>query len=220
MHSIKIHQICLCFFLFSIIVSPPDLAKAVGLTGVVKDQKGNVVKNAIITLFRQGAEAGQSLPELPRATLTQKDIQFAPFVLPVTTGTLIKFPNKDKVKHHVYSFSKIKRFELRLYGGDEEKDVLFDKKGVVAVGCNIHDSMLAYIYITDSRLFGKTDTTGSVTIEGLEAGNYQAFVWHPRLKGKKETYQQDITIASDGSSNLSFEIPLKRDLNRKNKKNC
>ena len=105
-------------------------------------------------------------------------------------------------------FFPAKNFELKLYGGDEIQQVVFDQPGVVAMGCNIHDNMLGYIYVVDSRLFGTIGADGTVTIEGLENGaTYEAQVWHPRLRGPTRRTAQN--VSSD--SQAEFEIRLKRD---------
>ena len=99
-------------------------------------------------------------------------------MLAVHTGTAVSFPNSDNIRHHVYSFSPAKRFELRLYQA-RRRPVVFDKPGVVVLGCNIHDWMLGYVYITDDPFFAVSDDAGRLALD-LPPGRYTASLWHPR----------------------------------------
>jgi hypothetical protein len=145
--------------------------------------------------------------------MRQQGTQFVPFVLPVTVGTQVSFPNMDEFRHQVYSFSRPKPFELRLYGQDESKSVLFDKPGVVALGCNIHDNMLAYVYVSEHPVIGKTDEDGSVGFDGLEEGDYDIHVWHPDMKGEASAPQASVALsdAAPGSAHTVIELrPIRR----------
>lgn len=156
-------------------------AGAASLQVKVQNTKGQAAENAVIGVTP--VTPGLELPEVEAAaTMTQKDTLFRPFVLPVSVGTTVTFPNLDEFRHQVYSFSKPKRFELRLYGQDTTNTITFDKPGVVALGCNIHDNMLAFIYVSEAPRVGKTDTEGMVTFEGLPAGEYKLNIWHPDAK--------------------------------------
>ena len=85
-----------------------------------------------------------------KAIMDQRKLMFVPDVLVVQTGTAVDFPNSDQVRHQVYSFSGAKTFELALYAGRAHAPVVFDRSGLVTLGCNIHDSMVGYIWVTDS----------------------------------------------------------------------
>jgi hypothetical protein len=113
--------------------------------------------------------------------MAQKDIQFEPFVLVVPVGADVSFPNLDAVKHHVYSFSPAKTFELKLYGKDETRVVHFDRPGVVELGCNIHDSMIAFILVVDTPYAAKTDAHGNASLRDVPAGPQAVTVWRPYL---------------------------------------
>lgn len=117
-----------------------------------------------------------------RATVEQRDRELAPYLTVVQTGTAIDFPNRDPFKHHLYSFSEAKHFEIKLYAGQPMQPVVFDKPGEVALGCNIHDWMEAYIYVTDSPYFAKTDKHGYARFKNLPQDNYRLKIWHPRQK--------------------------------------
>ncbi|AGE24545.1 methylamine utilization protein [Pseudomonas poae] len=139
---------------------------------------GSPVADAVVTL--QGPAHAPTGPL--KADMDQRGQRFAPHVLVVHTGTQVRFPNSDNIRHQVYSFSAAKRFELRLYEGTPSEPLLFDKAGVVVLGCNIHDWMLGYIYVTDDPVFGASDAQGRVRLEQLPPGDYHATLWHPQLK--------------------------------------
>ncbi len=141
----------------------------------------------------------------PTAVMDQSDQQFTPHVLAVRTNTLVRFPNSDNIRHHVYSFSPAKRFELRLYHGSTAEPVLFDQPGQVALGCNIHDSMLGYIYVVDSEWFAVSDAEGRLHIKDVPPGDYQLQVQHPRLGG--ESILQSLSIASGDTLQQRISLP-------------
>jgi plastocyanin len=120
-----------------------------------------------------------------RAVLDQRDATFVPGVLPVGVGTHVAFPNSDNTLHHVYSFSPAKRFELPLYSGRQAEPVVFDKEGVVTLGCNIHDWMVAHVVVLDTPYFARTGADGSATIEA-PPGDYTLRVWHARQRAPFE----------------------------------
>ena len=159
----------------------------------VTTDKGEPLENAVVSLTPK-FEPTRAMPASAAKEMRQENTLFAPFVLPVQTGTNVSFPNFDEARHHVYSFSKAKRFELRLYGKDESRSIEFEQPGVVALGCNIHDNMLAYIYVTDAPIFKKTDAQGQVELLNLEDGQYDIDVWHPgqHSKGVPETVSVNV----------------------------
>ena len=126
--------------------------------------------------------AGYTRGALPTATITQRDRELIPYMSVVQVGTAIEFPNKDPFKHHLYSFSPAKTFEIKLYAGKPEKPIVFDKPGEVALGCNIHDWMEAYVLVVDTPYFAKTDAHGRARIADVPPGSYRLRWWHPRQK--------------------------------------
>lgn len=157
------------------------------------DQSGKPLPDAVVTLQGPvGQPAG-----LLKADMDQRSQQFAPHVLAVHTGTPIKFPNSDNIRHQVYSFSPAKRFELRLYEGTPSDPVLFDKPGVVVLGCNIHDWMLGYVFVTDDPRFGVTDASGQLTLD-VPAGVYHATLWHPQVLDLQPVNGGEVKVAAGG----------------------
>lgn len=115
-----------------------------------------------------------------RATIDQLAKQFVPKVSVVQTGTVVDFPNSDRIRHQVYSFSEPKRFNLKLYAGTEAPPITFDAPGLVVLGCNIHDAMIAFVVVVDTPHFAKTATNGRGTLD-VPPGRYRLRVWHPDL---------------------------------------
>lgn len=171
---------------------------------------GRPVTDAVVTVQGPvGAPEG-----VLKADMDQRGQRFAPHVLAVHTGTQVRFPNSDNIRHQVYSFSAAKRFELRLYEGTPADPLLFDKPGVVVLGCNIHDWMLGYIYVTDDPRFGVSDAQGRVRLEQLPAGDYHLTLWHPQLAGMQPLDGGTLKIPAAGLSHrvsMSLE-PASADL--------
>lgn len=149
----------------------------------------------------------KAAPKDHSAIMDQIDRQFKPHILAVQKSSWVNFPNSDSIKHHVYSFSDAKTFELKLYSGGSPSPIQFEKTGEVALGCNIHDWMLGYIYIVDTPWFGKTGKQGSITLE-VPAGEYQLKFWSPLLKEADKDFSRPIQIQQD----LTTTIKLKDDL--------
>ena len=165
------------------------------LTVSVRDASGRPVQDAVVTVHpAAGAPRGPVRFAWP-LRMAQKDIQFQPFVLVVPVGGTVSFPNLDRVRHQVYSFSRGNRFELQLYGRDESRSHTFASAGVAAVGCNIHDQMLAYIKVVDTPWAAKTPADGEVTLQAIPAGPATLRVWHPRLAGRGNEISQAVNIA-------------------------
>ena len=185
-------------------------AAAATLEVVMQQADGSPVADAVVTLQGPvGAPAGPL-----KADMDQRGQRFAPHVLAVHTGTQVRFPNSDNIRHQVYSFSSAKRFELRVYEGTPTAPLLFDKPGVVVLGCNIHDWMLGYIYVTDDPRFGVSDAQGRVRLEQLPAGDYHLTVWHPQLADMQPLDGGTLHIPAAGLSHrvtLSLE-PAPADL--------
>jgi plastocyanin len=141
----------------------------------VSDARGAPVADAVVAVSPRPGPA----PVRKRdAAIEQRDKTFVPLVTVVQAGTAIQFPNRDPIRHHVYSFSPAKSFEIKLYAGTPVAPVVFDKTGEVVLGCNIHDNMIAYIYVVDTPWFAKTGTDGKARIEGLPPGDYETQLVH------------------------------------------
>jgi plastocyanin len=153
--------------------------QAASLTIKVADSQKLSISDAVIELLPINISGEINLPVKQAFEMSQKNRTFVPFVLAVTKGTKVDFPNLDRTRHHVYSFSEAKPFELKLYIGKTEAPILFDTPGLVALGCNIHDYMQAFIYVADSPFVAVTDNNGELTFADLPQGQYQAKIWHP-----------------------------------------
>jgi plastocyanin len=176
---------------------------------VVKDERGKPLSDVVVSLTHVGGAAPP--PRQASAVMDQQNRTFVPLVLAVPVGTAVTFPNRDNIRHHVYSFSSPKRFELPLYMGTPAAPVLFDKPGVVVLGCNIHDWMVGYIYVSATPHFGKTTDDGIVRLADVAAGAYEARVWHPRMRGESETSVKPITITEGNPGRLEFVVALRPD---------
>lgn len=142
----------------------------------VTNQEGVPLSHVVIEpIFESSSEAQSTDSKL--ASIDQIDKQFKPQQIVIQKGQYVEFPNGDNIRHHVYSFSKAKVFELKLYANKPESPILFEHAGVVVLGCNIHDSMIGYIYVADSNDAVQTDASGQVTLS-VEEKVSQIRVWH------------------------------------------
>jgi plastocyanin len=184
----------------------------------VVDERGEPVERvAAYAIPANAAHSPASAPAVPHdstshdstahdSTMAQAHNAFVPHVLIVQSGTSVLFPNNDVVSHHVYSFSEPKQFELPLYKGNAHPPLLFEKPGVVVLGCNIHDGMLGYILVVDTPYFALTDRNGMSTLDSLPAGDYTLRIWTPRQKPSALPAEQTVTIAATGDETRVYKL--------------
>jgi plastocyanin len=167
---------------------------------------GKPLAGAVVTVE---AESPALPPPMPvHATMDQVNLSFVPDVLVVPVHSTVQFPNSDLISHQVYSFSSARRFQLPLYRGKPYPPVTFDEPGVVTLGCNIHDNMLAYIVVTKAPWFGRTDTGGKWAVPSLPAGRFRLRLWHPLLSEPHDVER----IIEAGAGEYRLEIRLSRSL--------
>lgn len=154
----------------------------------IVDAAGNPLPDAVILV----SEVAPSVANPP--VMDQLNMQFQPRILVVNTGASVDFPNSDDVRHHVYSFSAAKRFELRLFQGSDAPPVVFDQPGPVILGCNIHDNMLGYILVTELPWHAVSDADGALALADLPVGPLDTHWWHPSLAEQSPVALGDINL--------------------------
>lgn len=179
------------------------LANAPVLGGTIAveigDSAGKPIEDAAVYAIPE-----TRLAAAPRATavMDQKDRMFIPHVLVIQTGTAVEFPNSDDIRHHVYSFSTPKPFQLPLYKGTPANPIIFDRPGVVTLGCNIHDRMAAFILIVDTPYFAKTDENGRAELRDVPSGKYGVRVWYERVE--RQPKPVTVTMSGDERHEVRF----------------
>jgi plastocyanin len=184
-------------------------ARAADLSIVVHNAKGAPVPDAVATVYPAGGMHGGPIHFDWPIEMVQKDLQFHPFVLIVPAGAAVAFPNRDDVRHHVYSFSPAHPFELKLYGRDETRSVRFDHVGAIALGCNIHDNMIAFIKVVDTPYAAKSGPDGVVTVHGLPAGQAVVRIWHPYMRTANNEIVQSIALPKTGAARQAVVVDLR-----------
>lgn len=180
------------------VAQPPPSAKRYRSTGVEKSAMKqaeqcncNPSLYSVVSLYSD--KPGVRRSHTGRPSMAQKDKRFVPTVLAVQVGDTVSFPNSDPFFHNVFSYSKVKRFDLGRYAEGESADVVFDKPGVAQVFCEIHSSMRAYIHIFETPYFTVSDEQGRFHLDHVPAGTYQMHVWQEGLPD----LEREVTVASD-----------------------
>jgi plastocyanin len=187
-------------------VAPAALAAPLQQQFVGVDGKG--IAATVVTL--RSTDASRPVAKPTAAVMDQLDRQFVPHVLVIPVGSQVVFPNSDSVSHQVYSFSPAKKFQLPLYRGKPYPPVLFDREGVVTLGCNIHDQMRAYVYVVEAQYFGRTDADGRFSATDIEPGEYTVEIWHPLSRVIKPVLEQRVKIPATGANlTLRAAVPLR-----------
>lgn len=184
----------------------PVLAETVRIT--VTDQKNVLLEDAVVVAIPLSSKPRSRAQPRPQV-IDQINKEFVPLVKGIQTNTPVVFPNKDNIRHHLYSFSSPKKFELPLYAGIPANPVIFDKPGIVVLGCNIHDWMLAYVYVTDSPYYGATGKEGTVDIEGLAVEEYEVQAWHPGLVSPDGIAKTRLRVNAMQTATASLQLVVK-----------
>jgi len=182
-------------------------AHAANLAIAVRGVDGKPIANAVVSVHL--IDRPTPAPSTGHGfAVQQKDLQFSPFVLVVPVNSDVSFPNLDKVRHHVYSFSPAKKFELKLYAREQERLVHFDKPGIVPLGCNIHDQMSGFIVVADTAWAVRTDASGNAVLSGVPAGQVSLSVWHPWLRTPGNSMTKQVAVGANGGSD-GFTVSLR-----------
>ncbi|MHA7819326.1 MAG: cupredoxin domain-containing protein [Erythrobacter sp.] len=174
----------------------------------VTDERGMPIKDAVVEIHPASGIPSGPIRFPWRMGMAQRNLQFAPGTLVVARGSTVAFPNLDRVRHSIYSFSKPARFEIDLYGRDQTRTQIFPVAGSVRLGCNIHDDMRGYIRVTDTPFAGKTDTNGYLTLSGMPTGSARITVWHPQLRAPRNESRVERRLAS-GSRSQTIKVRLR-----------
>jgi plastocyanin len=158
-------------------------------------------------VFLESRDAKAAAKPLGNVDIAQAERRFVQRVTVVTVGTEVRFPNRDKVRHHVYSFSPVKTFELKLYAGTPANPVLFDRPGIAALGCNIHDSMVAWVVVVETPHFGQTDAKGVLHLDNVPPGSYRLRSWHPALAPGAPALDDALVVVAAGTQ-ATVKLPL------------
>lgn len=177
---------------------------AATLAVTVRLANGQPLSGAVITAHALSGAARASPPT--RAVMDQIDLAFAPDLLVIAVGSTVEFPNTDATSHEVYSFSSAHKFQLPLYRGKRYPPEHFDRVGLVTLGCNIHDNMLAYIVVTDAPYFGRTGADGIWSARDVTPGRYRVEVWHPRLKGEQADLEREISVGDSEQAEVTVRL--------------
>ena len=161
-------------------------------------QDGKALPEAVV--FLESRDARAAVKPLAGSEIAQVDKQFVPRVSVVPVGTAVQFPNRDKVRHHVYSFSPAKTFDLKLYIGTPANPVVFERSGVAVLGCNIHDKMVAWVVVVETPYFGRTDAQGRLRLDNVPPGSYQLRTWHADLPVGAAAAEQALAVGAQGAA--------------------
>jgi plastocyanin len=182
-----------------------SVAEAGTVAVTVRDGAGGPVAGAVVVLAGSEPAAAADKPLI----LDQSDEAFVPEVLVVRTGGQVVFKNSDTTRHHIYSFRQPKRFELQLAPGEISAPLTFDQAGLVVLGCNIHDHMRAWLYVTDARFVTRTGADGVASFAAVPAGSWEARAWHARLMPGTAEPVQPVRVEAEGHAAALFELQLR-----------
>ncbi len=167
---------------------------AAALEVLVTNPAGQPLPDAVV--FLDSREARAAVKPAAGVEIAQVDKRFAPTVTVVPVGTAVSMPNRDTVRHHVYSFSAVKKFEIKLYVGTPAAPVVFDQPGIAVLGCNIHDQMAAWVLIVETPWYGRAGGDGRISLPQVPAGSYKLRAWHPSLPVGDPASEQALRVDS------------------------
>lgn len=192
------------FWLLAVAMSGASAGK---LDVRLEDTRGKPVADAVVMLWPAGGQGAVTATAPARRFIDQRKLVFMPYLRVMRPGDEVVFRNSDSTHHHVYSFSPVRKFEFVLAPGQVSPPLRLDNTGAIAVGCNIHDQMISYIYVTDAPRFAQTVGSGLATFEDVPAGDYEVRVWHPRLRPGKPQPRQAVSTG-DGATAVAVRLNL------------
>ena len=199
-------RVWLCAFVAAGLALASIAATATDMRVQVIDHDGRPLQNTAILASWPGAPASSGANQT--AEVSQRHIAFHPHVLIVPVGTSVVFPNFDRTRHHVYSFSEAKTFNIKLYVGRPQRPEVFDKTGVITLGCNIHDQMQAFVVVTDKPRWARTDANGYATLHDLPSTDVDLSLWHPWMTGDDtRVSRQFATTPANARIQLNVSAP-------------
>ena len=175
-------------------------AQAADVQVQVQDASGRPLADAVV--FLESEQARRQVRPVAGLEMAQNHKQFVPQVLIVPVGSEVRFPNHDTVRHHVYSFSPAKKFELKLYAGTPAQPVRFEQSGVVVLGCNIHDQMVGWVLVLDTPYYARTSASGQASLSAVPAGQYRLRAWHAQLPAGAPVPEQALEVSASGATAL------------------
>jgi plastocyanin len=155
-----------------------------------------------VIIFFEGMPAAQETQR--HATIAQRDEQFLPHVVAVTTGSSVSFPNEDPFFHNVFSLSRGAVFDLGRYPSGATRSREFTRPGIVKVFCHIHSHMSAVVRVFDHPWFTIPDEEGEFAIDGVPAGERMLVAWHERIGERRER----VTIRPGQATTIAFTLPV------------
>ncbi len=175
----------------------------------VKQANGMPVRDAVVMVYPRTGGATGPIRFGWKNDMAQRNIAFSPGTLIVPAGATVRFPNLDKVRHSIYSFSKTAKIDIQLYGRDETRTHNFAVPGSVSLGCKIHDQMRGYIKVVDTPYAAKTDQNGQVKIAQLPGGAATVKVWHPAMRSRTGEQVEAVTLAAGQSTSRTVAVELR-----------
>jgi plastocyanin len=179
--------------------------RAAEVTVGVLSSDGRPLAEAVV--FLESTAARSAARPLRGVEIEQAERRFTQRVSIVTVGSEVHFPNRDTVRHHVYSFSPAKTFELKLYIGSPANPVLFDRPGIAVLGCNIHDAMIAWVVVVETPYHGLSAANGAVRLLDVPPGSYRLRTWHPALPSGAPALDQALVVPAAGAA-VKVKLPL------------
>lgn len=192
-----------------LVIPASQAAGPATLAITVKQANGMPVRDAVVMVYPKAGGATGPIRFGWKSEMAQSNIAFSPGTLIVPAGATVRFPNLDKVRHSIYSFSKSAKIDIQLYGRDETRTHTFAVPGSVALGCKIHDQMRGYIKVVDTPFAAKTDHNGQVKIGQLPGGTATVKVWHPALRSRTGELEQAVTLAAGQAAAQTIAVDLR-----------
>ena len=191
------------------LVADSQAAAPATLAVTVKQANGLPVKDAVVMVYRKAGLPAGPIRFGWKNEMGQSNITFIPGTLIVPTGATVRFPNYDKVRHSIYSFSRAAKVDIQLYGRDETRTHTFVVPGSVALGCKIHDKMRGYIKVVDTPYAAKTDQNGQVKLAQLPDGAALVKVWHPALRSRTGEQEEAVRLSSGAVASRAITVELR-----------
>lgn len=171
----------------------------------IEGEAGPVDPEDVIVFLEPRTEIAVPKRKPRRHLIDMKDKEYRPGAMYIRVGDSIGFKNSDRFRHNVFSLSSPNQFDLGTYRAGKTVEQVFRRPGLVKVYCNIHRSMVSFIWVGKSDWGTVAEKDGSFTIKGIPPGEYELTAWNVRGR-----FQETVVLRSAANKELSITIDSRK----------
>lgn len=186
----------------ALVGGPASLVWSGTIAGTIHDQQGAGAEDVVVFLKVKDASV-EVAPSGQSYVMDQKNMEYVPHVVVIRKGESVTFKNSDALMHNVHAFlGRRSMFNIGIPAGGPDVTKPFKKVGEVAILCNVHPEMSAWVIVLEGPYFALSDEAGDYEISDVPTGMYTLVTWHEELGAQ----EQEVTVPVDGSVTVDLTL--------------